>query len=226
MFANFSATCDLRAAKLDNCSQDAHAVLATCVACHSPRFVTVQQEEGDDVRHPINDCDAWCFFGDTFSKGKKNDHIFHNAFLKDIIESHKRQFPRDGGSVLNKAKVWTDNCAGQCKCNQNFLQIATFPDKVSGAFILHRFAQKCNFKGAWDAAGKVVKNHMRNSELAKGSDNRFANALDCSTKLRHRLRLKTPPWSRLRTGTGSPHPPKDFLHSHSTQIWSCHRGQR
>jgi hypothetical protein len=46
----------------------------------------------------------------------------------------------------------------------------------------------------WDAAGKVVKNYMRNSELTEGSDNRFATALDCSLKLRRRLRLKTPPW--------------------------------
>jgi hypothetical protein len=49
----------------------------------------------------------------------------------------------------------------------------------------------------WDAAGKVVKNYMRNSELTEGSDNRFATALDCSLKLRRRLRLKARPWLKL-----------------------------
>jgi hypothetical protein len=196
IFTDFSATCDLHAAKLDNCSQDAHAVLAIFVVCHSPRFVTVKQEE-EDVRHRLNDCDVWYFFGDTISKGKKNDHIFHNACLKDIIQTYKRQFQHDGARILNQAKVWTDNCAGQYKCNQNFVKIATFPENVSGVLILHRFAQKYNFKGVWDAAGKVVKNYMRNSELTEGRDNRFATALDCSLKLRRRLRLKTPPWREL-----------------------------
>jgi hypothetical protein len=183
IFTDFSATCDLHTAKLDNCSQDAHAVLAIFVVCHSPPFVTVKQDEQEDVRHRLNDCDVWYFFGDTISKGKKNDHIFHNACLKEIIETYKQQFLRDGGIVLSRAKVWTDNCAGQYKCNQKILKIATFPENVSGVLILHRFAQKYNFKGVWNAAGKVVKNYMRNSELTKGSDNRLATALDCSLKL-------------------------------------------
>jgi hypothetical protein len=60
-------------------------VLAIFVVYHSPRFITVkQEEEEEDVRHWLNNCDVWYFFGDTISKGKKNDHIFHNACLKDI----------------------------------------------------------------------------------------------------------------------------------------------
>jgi hypothetical protein len=52
VFTNFSATSDLHAAKLDNCSQDVHAVLAIFVVYHSPRFITVkQEEEEEDVRH-------------------------------------------------------------------------------------------------------------------------------------------------------------------------------
>ena len=27
----------------------------------------------------LNDCDRWIFFGDMLTKGKKNDHILHNA---------------------------------------------------------------------------------------------------------------------------------------------------
>ncbi len=93
IFTDFSATCDLHAAKLDNCSQDAHAVLAIFVVCHSPRFVTVKQEE-EDVRHRLNNCDVWYFFGNTISKGKKNDHIFHDAScLKEIIENIQVAIP-------------------------------------------------------------------------------------------------------------------------------------
>jgi hypothetical protein len=55
MFTNFSATCDLHATKLDNCSQDAHAVLAIFAVCHSPCFITVKQDKQEDVRHQLND---------------------------------------------------------------------------------------------------------------------------------------------------------------------------
>jgi hypothetical protein len=116
-----ASLCDLHAAKLDNCSQDAHAVLAMFVMCHPPCYITVKQEEQEDVMHQINNCDVWYFFGDTISKGKKNDHIFHNACLKEIIEMYKPHFQHDGGRVLNQAKVWTDNCVGQYKCNKKFL---------------------------------------------------------------------------------------------------------
>jgi hypothetical protein len=184
IFTNLSATCDMHAAKLDNCFQDAHTLLAIFVVCHSTGFITVKQEE-EDVRHQLNNCDVWYFFGNTISKGKKNDHIFHSGCLKEIIETYKHQFQCDGGGrVLDQGKVWTDNCVGQHKCNQTFLQIATFPENVSGFLILHQFAQKYNFKGVWDAADKVVKNYMRNLELTEGGDNQNATALDCSLKLR------------------------------------------
>jgi hypothetical protein len=113
------------------------------------------------------------------------------------METYKQHFQCNGGRVLKQAKVWTDNCTGQYKCNQFFLQIATFPENVSGVLILHQFAQKYNFKGVWDAAGKVVKNYMRNSELTEGSDNQFATTLDCSLMLWRCLQLKTRQWMEL-----------------------------
>ena len=60
VFADFSATCDLHAAKLDNCSQDARTVLATCVTCHSPCLLVAaqQEEDGEDAHHHVNDCDV------------------------------------------------------------------------------------------------------------------------------------------------------------------------
>jgi hypothetical protein len=50
VFTDFSATCDLRATKLENCSQDAQVVLAIFVVCHSPRLITVKQEDKTTLR--------------------------------------------------------------------------------------------------------------------------------------------------------------------------------
>jgi hypothetical protein len=83
--------------------------------------------------------------------------------------------------------LWTDNCACQYKCRQNFLQIATFVERFPGVRISHRFAQKYDFKGVWDAAGKVIKQYMRQQELTKKS--RFANAFDCFLKTRDALKV-------------------------------------
>ena len=45
----------------------------------------------------------------------------------------------------------------------------------------HRFAQKYGFKGVWDAAGKVIKQMMREEELVtrNGKMHWFANTWDC-----------------------------------------------
>jgi high-affinity K+ transport system ATPase subunit B len=66
-------------------------------------------------------------------------------------------------------KIWTDNCRGQYKCNQNFLKFAT-SSKMTGVELDHRFAQKHEFKGALDATGKVVKHAMRSEELVTRND--------------------------------------------------------
>jgi hypothetical protein len=41
-----------------------------------------------EVTVRLNECDVWHFFGDTISKGKKNDHVFHNACLEDIVKHY------------------------------------------------------------------------------------------------------------------------------------------
>jgi hypothetical protein len=64
----------------------------------------------------------------------------------------------------------------------------------------HRFAQRYHFKGVWDAAGKVVKEFIRNNELNRqqGREGRFATALDCYLKLRNELAMikSLKPWEK------------------------------
>ena len=85
IFTDFSATCDLHAGKLDNCSQDAHAVLAIFVVCHSPRFVTVKQEE-EDVTHQINNCDAGISLVIRSQKGRKMTTFFIMPVSKRLLK--------------------------------------------------------------------------------------------------------------------------------------------
>eukprot|EP00957_Ditylum_brightwellii_P065813 4992098-Ditylum_brightwellii.AAC.1 len=68
--------------------------------------------------------------------------------------------------------VWSDNCSGQYKCRQNFLQ-ATMSCDTRGTTLICKFAQKYSFKGNWDATGKLVKQAIRRLEL---SNIRIANA--------------------------------------------------
>jgi hypothetical protein len=183
----------LSAGETANCSQDAHAVLAIFVVLSNRRDIVIKRD-GKDVTKSIHDCDVWHFFGDTKSKGKKNDHVFHNACLEDIVRYYQNQRKRTNREPIKHIRIWTDNCAGQYKCRYNFLKVATFPERVEGVIVSHRFAQKHDFKGVWDAAGKVFKQFMRQLELKNMC--RFANAFDCFEKCRHAL--KTPksakPW--------------------------------
>ena len=65
---------------------------------------------------------------------------------------------------------------------------------MEGVRVSHRFAQKYDFKGVWDAAGKVFKDFMRRLELRK--KNHFATAFDCFEKSRHALKIpkSAKPW--------------------------------
>ena len=64
------------------------------------------------------------------------------------------------------AQVWTDNCQAQYKCRQIFYQIAHMPAQLDWLQSLdHCYAQKGQFKGSWDAAGKVIKDALRKWEL-------------------------------------------------------------
>ena len=106
----------------------------------------------------IFDVHHWYFLGESFSKGKLNDHVFHNAALEEIVSYYKKKLP------LKEVVLWTDNCCNQYKCRFNFWKLATFYERM-GVRIRHRFAQKYGFKGTWDAAGRTLKAFLLKVEM-------------------------------------------------------------
>jgi hypothetical protein len=72
---------DLYAEETDNSSEQRHAVLAISVVLHSKGVVTVDKDGKKQVERTVYECDIWHFFGESMSKGKKNDLILHNACL-------------------------------------------------------------------------------------------------------------------------------------------------
>jgi hypothetical protein len=60
----------------------------------------------------VNGCDVWYFFGGRRSKGRKNDDAFHNGCLDYILNHYVRTLKEKN---LQRAAVWTDNCAAQYK---------------------------------------------------------------------------------------------------------------
>lgn len=112
----------------------------------------------------------------------------HNACLNHILKHYNK-----GEHKFTDVKVWTDNCAAQYKCRQNFVQVAMVPNNHEHIKTFsHSFAQKYQFKGPWDAAGKVVKAQLRKLEL---QDRRAANAYQCFLNSEETLpNSKLPDW--------------------------------
>ena len=89
------------------------------------------------------------------SKGKKNDHIFHNAAMDHLVSYYQDKFAKENLPAIKHVIGWSDNCPPQYKCSANFGKIANFSDRHPGVHLSHRFAEKYRFKGVWDAVGKV-----------------------------------------------------------------------
>ena len=87
IFTDFSENCNLRARKLDNLSQDAHAVLTILVVCCSPIFVTVHQEDRENVWYQITDCGVWYFFGDKYQKAIIMTTFFITTVSKILLRA-------------------------------------------------------------------------------------------------------------------------------------------
>ena len=181
---DFGATLDLSAIEKDNSSVDNHAVICIFFVLTKWRRVPFLKIESNTMDETIvSDCDKWIILGDTISKGKKNDHVFHNACLAYIIKNGDAQRDLSGLPKIKNNIVHTDNCPTQYKCRQNFWHVASAADTVD-ARVIHKFASKYRFKGSWDATGKIVKSCIMKNELKM---NRCANAYDCYINLRHDL---------------------------------------
>lgn len=189
VFTDFGATLDLMASEKDNSSINNHAVVCIFMVTYNWRNVKFNRrgvglEEVEDET-VVNDCDKWIFFGDTLSKGKKNDHIFHRSCLTHINKFYNEKRRLAGQEPIKVTVVWTDNCPTQYKCRQNFSYVSTFSsDYDNECILIHKFAQKFRFKGTWDATGRLIKLRILNNEL---NNHRCANAWMCFLLLRDQL---------------------------------------
>lgn len=112
---------------------------------------------------------------ETLTRRVKNDHVFHNACLNNIVQHYQKQFN------VKKVDVWTDNCGNQYKCPQNFLAIATFGKRLAALnpemkdiILSHYHAIKHGFKNLCDSQGKFYK--QKASTYEKSGAGRLDNA--------------------------------------------------
>ena len=181
---DFGATLDLRAMETDNSSVDNHAVICIFFVLTGWRNVDFYNSESETMDKTIvSNCNKWIVFGDTISKGKKNDHVFHNACLSYLVKFYDKELEIQNKPPIANKIIHTDNCPTQYKCRQNFLRLASAGESHPTRFI-HKFPQKFGFKGPWDATGKLIKSTILRNELRL---NRCANALDCYYQLKRDL---------------------------------------
>ena len=186
---DFASTLDLRGKATDNCSVDNHAVVAIFCVVTGWRKVKYNAIDKND-KNPyqdetiICDCDKWAFFGSTMSKGKKNDHVYHEACLTYINDYYDKIRADKGKDPINTFIVWTDQCPTQYRCRQNFRNIAESSKKRqknlpnTPSVRIHKFGAKFRFKGPWDAFGKLIKQAILRLEL-RATSLRCADALMC-----------------------------------------------
>ena len=107
--------------------------------------------------------------------------MFHNAYLTYIIKHYDAIRATEQKQSIPVNIVWSDNCLGQYRCQQNFLNVTKAVENHGNeTIIVHKLAEKYRFKGSWDATGKIVKERIMNNELKY---NRCANAMDCYLKI-------------------------------------------
>ena len=106
-------------------------------------------EKLDDVTL-INDCRKWAFFGCTIGRGKKNDHVFHEACITYINSYYDKLRDEAGKIPIEIVTVWTDQCPTQYRYGQNFRKIAESSkrrENVEKSVRIHKFGTKYRFKG-------------------------------------------------------------------------------
>ena len=133
----------------------------------------------------LTDTNKWAFFGCTLSRGKKNNHVFHEACLTHIIKYYDSNQIKEGKQAIPTNVIWTDQCPTQYKCWQNFWNIATLLQQTQQESVRkHKFAAKYQFKGSWDAFSKHIKAAINSCELR---DLHCENAFSVYINLRQSL---------------------------------------
>ena len=87
----------------------------------------------------VSQCNRWIAFIDTLSKGKKNDHVTYNSFLKYINKWYEQSSLVNMNEIKYKI-LHTDNCGNQFKCHQNFASLLSLSILI--ITLIHKFAQK------------------------------------------------------------------------------------
>ena len=146
--------------------------------------MSYQVNESENDTTIVNDCDKWLFFGNTISRGKKNNNVFHNNCPTYLIQFCDNERKQHGKDAISFNILHTDNCAPQYKYCQNFLQLSKSFESHRNTTVIHKFAQKYRFEGSWDAAGKLVKQAIHRLEM---KNERCANANNCYSKLTKEL---------------------------------------
>ena len=179
-FTDFGATLDLSAMETGNSSVDNHAVICVFFVLTNWRPVKFYNTSSNILDETVlNNYDKWIIFGDTLSKGKKKDHVFHNACLTYLIDFYDKERQNNDKQPIPNNIVYTDNCTTQYKCRQNFYKLATYGSMNTR--VIHKFAQNFCFKEPWDVTDKLVKGRILRKELKM---DRCANAFDCYIKLK------------------------------------------
>ena len=68
----------------------------------------------------IKNCDKWIIFGNNISKGKKHNHVFHDAFFTYLIDFYDKERQCNKKEPIPNNIVYTENGPTQYKCRNTF----------------------------------------------------------------------------------------------------------
>ena len=101
VFTDFAAVMALRAFQTKNSSVDGHAVNDNFVCISNRRIATVEEKKKTKDKSvlvsydlEVFDVDVHHYFEETYSSGKKTDHVMHNVCLDNTISLYRKEFQK------------------------------------------------------------------------------------------------------------------------------------
>ena len=125
---DFSAQYEHKAFCTRTCEHPPRSNMDVFIVTHSPR-------EGKEGERLVT-TDVWRIFSEA-----KGSSLFHNKALDQIVAYYRE------GLGLERVYVFTDGCRSQYKGKKNFRCVSTFPSRMHGVKLVHRFAASHHFKG-------------------------------------------------------------------------------